>query len=398
MHKFLNEWRRFEKRQASLLCEIKMEQVLPRFESKPFLKAYERWIDEKIQYRLEQYQEKYPDNSQDLSTDWMKGLLQRWREDAENSNKLPYIVHYLKGCVPRDISERHKAEALNWLITMFIKLPHYIVDKTHDLLDLLETFFQIKEQGLSHILAIKDINQIEDLTRLIIVVEKAEPEYKAFQEKQLYMDADAGTNLIYSDENWNVYIPENKGAACQLGKGTKWCTAGKGLNYYKEYHSAENPLIVFVSKQDPSEKYQFLYLGENEQYMDANNIRMPFDQTFYQLNGIVTELSDKLPQEVVERAKNQFGTYKDLGDGKYCVDAKEYQYWFMNGKKHRDDGPAVIYKHDDHRKWYIHGKFYGTTNGKDEKPPAEWEFAKYAQGLQEGRNVSQRRFKVAIVR
>ena len=29
-------------------------------------------------------------------------------------------------------------------------------------------------------------------------------------------------------------------------------------------------------------------------------------------------------------------------------------YWFINGKKHREDGPAVEYSHGD-REWYLNG-------------------------------------------
>ena len=69
-----------------------------------------------------------------------------------------------------------------------------------------------------------------------------------------------------SASDWEVYIPENKGAACKLGKDTDWCTAAPGLEYYKQYHSKDDPLIIFISKKDPTEKYQFHY--GSEQFMN----------------------------------------------------------------------------------------------------------------------------------
>jgi hypothetical protein len=51
--------------------------------------------------------------------------------------------------------------------------------------------------------------------------------------------------LVYEDGNWQVYFPQTKGAACSLGKGTDWCTAAPGLNYYEEY-SKSGQLIIFI--------------------------------------------------------------------------------------------------------------------------------------------------------
>ena len=42
-------------------------------------------------------------------------------------------------------------------------------------------------------------------------------------------------------------------------------------------------------------------------------------------------------------------------------DVKEYgrgsKYWFLNGKRHREDGPAVEYSNGD-KVWYLNGKLH----------------------------------------
>jgi len=43
------------------------------------------------------------------------------------------------------------------------------------------------------------------------------------------------------------------------------------------------------------------------------------------------------------------------------------RYYNKDGKRHRTDGPAIIYS-NGYKAWYINGKCYG--NG--DKPPQEW--------------------------
>ena len=37
------------------------------------------------------------------------------------------------------------------------------------------------------------------------------------------------------------------------------------------------------------------------------------------------------------------------------IDAKGTKCWYLNGKRHREDGPAVEYANGD-KYWYLHGK------------------------------------------
>jgi hypothetical protein len=42
-------------------------------------------------------------------------------------------------------------------------------------------------------------------------------------------------------------------------------------------------------------------------------------------------------------------------DGPACEWANAYKFWYQNGKRHRLDGPAVEYA-DGYKAWYIEGK------------------------------------------
>lgn len=303
-----------------ILKEIKIEDVLPRLKSKPFLKAVQRETKYFIKF---EDRKKFIDDINDTieqdikignSEDETQRLQQLLKRRKENLEKLfnenfqiifnaatnfftTFIQHFFvdnRGYF-NDINSRYQPEILNWLLTIFIKgdekvnfwktqrwtaerqtlrrcgyqmgfhfFSYNLVPKA------IETFYQIKDQGIQRILAKSDINQISTSHEMVRIVQDAIPAYEKFKEQKIQKDAAAGMNKIFENGEWEIFIPETKAAACLLGKGTEWCTAAPGLDFYEHYHSKENPLIVFVSKKDPQEKYQFSF--GSEQFMDANDV------------------------------------------------------------------------------------------------------------------------------
>ena len=48
----------------------------------------------------------------------------------------------------------------------------------------------------------------------------------------------------------------------------------------------------------------------------------------------------------------------DLGNGAECrIYDNGDKYWFLNGKLHRSDGPAIEYANGN-KYWYLNGKLY----------------------------------------
>jgi len=343
--KFLLEsWKSYTE---ELLNEIKMEQVTPRFESKAFLNAAGVFL-------------KSIENDEGY-----------WGPEGLDPLKIE-----LELIVPRDIQEKYKPEALNWIITAFINNPNKnIFSRTNKLL---ETFYQIKEAKMDRILSKKDIYSIKDVDELVSVIGDATDAWNDYKHSKAEKDAGAGTNKIYEDDRWEVYIPENKGAACKLGKGTDWCTAAPGLEYYKQYHKPEDPLIIFISKENPSEKYQLHY--GTEQFMDKDD--HPIDKGFrYELHSIVAK-SDNIPEQIREKAKILSKNYERLPNGGYKLEGKfggrntSIQYYNSDGRFHREDGPAIIDNIDGEKSfyWYLDGKAMSQE---------EWQQKRKQQNLQE---------------
>ena len=114
----------------------------------------------------------------------------------------------------------------------------------------------------------KDLNSVSNYKELYDLIEEARPLYIAWQEKQEQGDADKGKEVLLDDQNWQVIAIHNKGAACQLGKGTDWCTAAPGLEYFKKYYRPDDPLFYILDKYT-NERFQF-HFG-TQQFMDKND-------------------------------------------------------------------------------------------------------------------------------
>ncbi len=137
----------------------------------------------------------------------------------------------------------------------------------------------------------RDLNAVINFDELYELVEEARPLYKAWQEKQEQADAEAGKELLLDDDNWQIIAIHNKGAACQLGKGTDWCTAAPGLNYFKNYYKPNDPLFYILDKSD-GERYQF-HFG-TQQFMDKDDNSI-YPSRYHVGDEIMTALAKVVP-------------------------------------------------------------------------------------------------------
>lgn len=226
----------------------------------------------------------------------MPGRKTRGRYGPELKDMIADTVEEL--LIPRDITDNQKGAATLWVIRMLRKNPKistgsydnaflfrdYVVSvEAKHILDTpqpnmpgmssmmntiqrnLEIFFQYTD-----FMGIKDLNRVKNPNQLLDIVEKAWPDIEAYQEKQRFSDATEGTEVFRDDDEWFIAAIHNKGAACEFGKGTNWCTAAPGLDYFNHYYTPEDPLFVFIPKNNPKDRYQFSY--GSEQFMDRNDL------------------------------------------------------------------------------------------------------------------------------
>jgi len=234
-------------------------------------------------------------------------------DDAENflerpSGKRTAYYHrmfkdWLLETIPDDLTDNQKGLAVLWLIKLsredsnvaaaFIGAESsYRRSKYGKLWASFETFFHhqrfMPQQDLMQVKSIDDFHQM---------AEDAQEEIQAHQKGKEYLDVEAGTEVLRDDELWFIAALHNKGAACELGKGTNWCTAAPGLDYFEDYYEPEDPLFYIEVRRGgdlPNIKYQFHY--GTEQFMDEHDTDVT-DEKFQQLHSLLmqTEAPKKYP-------------------------------------------------------------------------------------------------------
>lgn len=277
----------------SLLNEVTMEQVLVAVTSK----TTRNIIFNYLQPFLDKDEQKRKQNNHFTFDDYRESMLETY---------ITIFQEQIQKHIPSDIDENAKALCVIWLKNYFLSnidvFDKFVYQQEYvdHISTYLERFFQFK--NFIEPREKRDLNAIKDFKELEILVKQAQPLYQTHQAKKLNLDAEKGTEVIYEDEKWKIFIPHNKGAACELGKGTVWCTAAPGLEYYKQYHKPDDPLFIIYEKQDQLakdlnltvQKYQFHY--GSGQFMDATDTPIEDTELFKKVHKILLNtVGDKFP-------------------------------------------------------------------------------------------------------
>ena len=311
-----------EKEATRLLNEVSMEQVMLQFDSKKMKKAAAR------------------------NEEWDLEKGARWLAT-------PRFQELFQNFIPKDIQENDQAEGLQWILGLYKKgelgsVRSWTKSLTEKYSAALELFFQQKP-----FMEEKQLQKL-DLEGLLKTVDEARPKIKAHLDKKSYLDADQGKKVILDDENWTIYIPTNKGAACELGKGTEWCTAAPGLDYYEEYHTDEDPLIIFIPKHPDhkGQKYQ-IHFG-SDQFMDEEDIEIDASKKA-KLISLIKPAKEAFGQEIQKKISQYI--YKKFDDGREFSQGPSGKVWHLNGERHREGGPAIELSNGN-KWWYLNGKLH----------------------------------------
>ena len=179
--------------------------------------------------------------------------------------------NYLLDLIPDDLTDNQKGTSVLWLLKISRENPKVAAS----LIDggirgfprqSLETFFHHQR-----FMPRQDLMQVKTMEDLVDMTDAAKEEIQKAQEKKNYLDAEQGTEIFRDDDKWTIAALHNKGAACELGKNTDWCTAAPGLDYFEDYYKKDDPLFYFQNKNNLN-KYQFHY--GSSQFMDSKDNRV----------------------------------------------------------------------------------------------------------------------------
>ncbi len=68
-------------------------------------------------------------------------------------------------------------------------------------------------------------------------------------------NATTAIEKVYADDKLAVLIPNSRAAACELGRGTEWCTAATSSDNYFWHYAPDGPMYVIIT--DKHGKFQF---------------------------------------------------------------------------------------------------------------------------------------------
>tara|TARA_A200000159_G_scaffold164544_1_gene194612 strand:- start:2598 stop:4910 length:2313 start_codon:yes stop_codon:yes gene_type:complete len=241
-------------------------------------------------------------NNSSRVTKILKGLF--WTNNLKYTSKEIQFIsnkyrNFISNLVPEDLPEKERAQTIQWLTQLgkydsnfaYNAIYHATLGSDEDdfntfgdFIDRLYKMFPPDSQEESNFLVPKsdieryfhwkrfmqkqDLMSIKSAEEFSLIVEDADEKIKKYQDERAYMDADEGTKLLDETDKYALYSIHNKGAACQIGKGTNWCTASPGLPYFEKYYHPEDPL--FVAKSLSSDEMYQIHFGSN-QFMDKDD-------------------------------------------------------------------------------------------------------------------------------
>jgi len=282
----------------------------------------------------------------------------------------------IRGFIPRDIEDGQKALATLWLLRAVKKDSgmrldffddHYELGswKYQNLRNNLERFFQH-----NRFMEPRDLNAVKDVDHLRDTVRGAKERIEADELKKMELDAEGGTDVLRNDEEWYVAVINNKGAACTLGKGTSWCTASPGLNYFKQYYEEDDPLF-YIENKGTEEKWQFHY--GTRQFMDINDHQVDRDK-FEELHEI---LKDALEENDYEER------YPKVFEHEHKDYDKEMNDLLESEREHIDNDQIEIHGNvdDDGEAQHFHAE--SSVEFVFDRPEGKWPSADVILGVEE---------------
>lgn len=100
-----------------------------------------------------------------------------------------------------------------------------------------------------------------------------------------------GAELLYTNDNWEVWTPHSYEGSKALRHGACWCTGGDTPSFYNSYTN-DGQLYIIINKNDKNEKYQLFvpfanqYTDHQKEFRDKDNESLKFRE-FVHNNDLV---------------------------------------------------------------------------------------------------------------
>jgi len=316
----------------------------------------------------------------------LRGRLQQDSGDFSTQAKLKYKFgsnpeNFAKWLEQYDPSPKNKY--VNWMIQRYVDNGiSRLEDIPNGVTQALERFEELK--NAKKLGADADINKIKGLPGLNTLIRSHETTRLGTKAEKI-----GDVDVILNTDAYSIVSPKTYEASKELACNTEWCTAFPEM--YKSY-SKEGPLYVITDKKT-GDRWQFHF--ESGQFMDEKDreisapiqLRTPSDPVgrdaanaliqFYKKHIPVAKAFAKIGKIELEDGNWKIGDSWFNGDGNFnrdpakgptrtIVDKSDYMHqdavmydYYVDGFRHRDDGPAHIEKFSNGHEinhWYQKGK------------------------------------------
>lgn len=202
-----------------------------------------------------------------------------------------------------DVSMANTNESFSrWLLKMY--KSGELQDKEPQLIQkLLSDFERAKKRR--NLLPNNDINsykKIDDLQNALSNIDnnltinqknkdarKAQNVIKKELKPGMYLNG--GAELLYTNNDWEVWTPHTYEGSKALRHGAVWCTGGDTPGFYNSY-TEDGQLYIIINKNDKNEKYQlfvpfaYQYSNRQREFRDKDNESLKFRE-FVHNNNLV---------------------------------------------------------------------------------------------------------------
>ena len=249
---------------------------------------------------------------------------------------------------------------MKWIIREYIA-GNFMMEDVPLLHDVLATYHKFKPQLPAEQ---RDINRLSRHKVNGIYLQLTQPEEDTSQELDNNIP---GVKTLYSGPLGHLLIPETHKASCKLGRGTSWCTATASPKHYDMY-TRKGPLYVWLERMARGgDKYQFHF--ESHQYMDIKDQPItPTKMAELRNHPVVGKLFRMKEKEMLDYGDEGILEYLR----KFPAFPKEYlnkqmifknkitaaDVYYVNGKKHRDDGGPAVEHPNGHKEWQVNGELH----------------------------------------
>ena len=238
-----------------------------------FRKQHKRLLDESL---LDVRQK----NAKNLSDEQFKEIMNY----DPNISQLPSLD---------DVSMTNANESFSrWLLKMY-KLGELQNREPQLIQKLLSDFERAKKRR--NLLPNNDINsykKIDDLQNALDNIyrnltinqknkdaRKAQSEFKKELKPGMYLNG--GAELLYLNDNWEVWTPHTYEGSKALRHGAVWCTGGDTPSFYNSY-TEEGQLFIIINRHNKNEKYQLFVpftdydTSHQREFRDKDNESLKF--------------------------------------------------------------------------------------------------------------------------